>query len=401
MQKNSAVLKFPHGGTSFSMETLSDSLKSLPWRLRAKSILDLMGYQDPVTLTGDACSAKNSQSDQMGIKTLSELCLKFGLSEEASVSEINALYLSSKKSISGETPSDIISNYKQVTNVLGREPINSAEVMDAISHVKDGKISSLTMKADALSSELGMKNKEIKNLESIIKSKDQEVHQAREELAEKVGGLEQSITGLKQAHEMEINELRKSHQNELMVTSEAIRSKVASEFEGKMEELLSSHHAEMSKAKEGHQEAITELNRIIDHEMVTVQEFDLSNLENEQLRDINRNNLVKIKELTSRIEMLGDGDFSEVESELADLKVKMSKLETAYLVTQEVCVKYKNYSRRLKELLAKEAEEKIRGINHEAVVAPSGKMKVDMNTLYVAGVSVSATLIIGLGYMFL
>src|SRR5690554_1121634 len=103
MQKNNTVLKFPHGGASFDKKNLSESLQSLPWRLRAQSLLDLMGYHESDSLDGNACCAKNSHAGQLGVKTLGELCEYLDLSEEEIVGELSALHLSSKKSISGDT----------------------------------------------------------------------------------------------------------------------------------------------------------------------------------------------------------------------------------------------------------------------------------------------------------
>lgn len=362
MQKNNRVVEFPYGGASFDKKNLSESLKSLPWRLRAQSLLDLMGYHESDALDGTACCAKNSHAGQMGCKTLAELCEYLGLEETDIVSELSALHLSSKKSISGDTPSDILSNHKQVVNVLGREPINSTEVMDAISYVKDNKISSLTSRKIELEDEIGVKNKKIDDLHLQVKSKEREVEEARKELSGKIESLEQSMHGLRVSHDREINDLVKRHQDELLRSNEATRQEVTREFEAKIDRLNRDHEVEAEKIKEDHQQAIDQLKHIIDQEMVSIQEFDRANLENEQLRDINRDNLIKIKTLTSKLEMLSDSNFTSLESEMSELKEKLAKLEQAYFVTQEACIKYKEVTKKLRAKLAKETEKKVQKV---------------------------------------
>lgn len=377
MNQNNTVLKFPHGGASFDKKNLSQSLGSLPWRLRAQSLLDLMGYHESDALDGSACCAKNSHASQMECKTLSDLCEYLGLEESEIVNELSALHLSSKKSISGDTPGDILSNHKQVVSVLGREPINSSEVMDAISYVKDSKISSLTSLKVELEEKIGVRDKRIVDLKEELVLKDREIESAKKELSEKVNQLEHSIHGLKERHTKEIGDLVRHHEEELSRTSISIRQEVARDFESQIESLNRSHKQETEKLKEHHHSAVSQLQNIIDQEMVSIQEFDRTNLENEQLRDINRDNLTKIKDLTSKLEMLGDDNFTEFEKEMKELKFKLSQLEQAYIVTQEACVKYKQITKKLKEKLAKEAEKKIEKVAlKEAAVKEKRKTKV-------------------------
>lgn len=357
MTSNSTVVKFRTPKDSPEKTDLAKTLSALPWRSRAQSILDLMGYNATQSLTGDSCCAKTSYAHQMGANSLSSFCDEVSVDEADVINELNALHLSSSYGIPGNSPEDILAEYKQVADILGRDPVSSSEVMDAISYGKNLKITSLKSLNRDLESKIDEGNLKISSLERIVDEKDAELVETRNKYEEKISNLQDNEIKIKEDFRNRLQEMRDQHAIDIKHSEEVLAQKLEKQFEDRVEKLNQDHKINMEALAEEKASAIKSLQDVIDNEMVSLQDFDSVNLENDQLRRINRENLVRIKDYADKLESLENSDYQEIENQMEELREKLSKLQQAYLVMEDACMKYKHYSMKVKKRLEKYEED--------------------------------------------
>lgn len=323
-----------------------------------------MGIESSPKIELGSPVSRSSEFYDMGFNTLGEACSGLALDGSEIERSIRCFYYSEYLGAPGETQEQVFESYQDVRRALGRDPVSPTEYSRVESKIRDARIANLELQKEEIEKKASEAMVELRSAEEEIKVRESVISRLKGESLEMKSNLESQIAGIKKKHKSRIEEIIEDSKKRL---SNAVSEAVEREKERSSEErrsLLKEKEDEISKIRAEGEERYCRLQSHVESNFVSLSQYNALKLECDQLRDINRDNLVKLNNAEN-------ADYKSREEhhleQIEGLRARLRKIESAYIAMEKA---YKTYKARYKQL---KQESKIKSAGGEKPGEDTGK----------------------------